>query len=52
MRNSGGESVLISSLADITPSFGPSLVPLFNLNPSATVNGASAQGYAPDRRSS
>ncbi|WP_201833557.1 efflux RND transporter permease subunit [Microvirga zambiensis] len=46
VRNSGGEAVPISSLADITPSFGPSLVPLFNLNPSATINGASAQGYS------
>ena len=40
VRNAGGEVVPISTLVDVTPSVGPSLVQLFNLYPSATINGA------------
>jgi HAE1 family hydrophobic/amphiphilic exporter-1 len=46
VRNGAGDVVPISSLVTVTPSLGPSLVPLFNLYPSATVNGAAAQGYS------
>ena len=44
VRNAGGEVVPISTLVDVTPSVGPSLVQLFNLYPSATINGAAAPG--------
>ncbi len=46
VRNSVGDVVPISSLVTVTPSLGPSLVPLFNLYPSATINGAAAPGYS------
>jgi HAE1 family hydrophobic/amphiphilic exporter-1 len=46
VRNAAGGLAPISSLASVTPSVGPSLVPLFNLNPSATINGTAAPGYS------
>ena len=46
IRNAGGELVPLSSLVDISPSYGPSLIQLFNLYPSATINGSAAPGYS------
>jgi HAE1 family hydrophobic/amphiphilic exporter-1 len=46
VRNSKGAMVPVGSLADVLPGVGPALIPLFNLNPSATINGVAAPGYS------
>jgi HAE1 family hydrophobic/amphiphilic exporter-1 len=46
VRNASGAMVPIGSVTTMLPSVGPALVPLFNLNPSATINGVAAPGYS------
>ncbi len=46
VRSQGGDMVPVGSLANITPSVGPSVVSLYNLHPSATLNGAAAPGFS------
>jgi hydrophobic/amphiphilic exporter-1 (mainly G- bacteria), HAE1 family len=46
VRNSKGAMVPVGTLANVVPGVGPALIPLFNLNPSATINGMAAQGYS------
>ena len=46
VRSKSGDMVPIGALADIRPALGPSVVSLYNLLPSATINGAAAQGYS------
>src|ERR1700744_348678 len=46
VRNSDGAMIPLGTVADITPSIGPSLISLYNLYPSSTVIGLPAQGYS------
>jgi HAE1 family hydrophobic/amphiphilic exporter-1 len=46
VRNAKGAMVPVGTLASVLPGVGPALIPLFNLNPSATINGAAAPGYS------
>jgi HAE1 family hydrophobic/amphiphilic exporter-1 len=46
VRNSDGAMIPLGTVADITPSVGPSLISLYNLYPSSTVIGLPAQGYS------
>jgi hydrophobic/amphiphilic exporter-1 (mainly G- bacteria), HAE1 family len=46
VRNSKGAMVPVGTLANVVPGVGPALIPLFNLNPSATINGMAARGYS------
>lgn len=46
VRNSSGEMVPIGTMTDITKSLGPALITLYNLYPSALINGMAAQGYS------
>jgi hydrophobic/amphiphilic exporter-1 (mainly G- bacteria), HAE1 family len=44
VRNAGGGMVPLGTIAAVAPSVGPALIPLFNLFPSATINGAAGPG--------
>ena len=44
VRGKSGDMVPIGALADIQPSLGPSVISLYNLLPSATINGAPGAG--------
>ncbi|MFO1149523.1 MAG: efflux RND transporter permease subunit [Alsobacter sp.] len=44
VRNAAGGMVPLGTLATVQPSAGPALIPLFNLFPSSTINGAAAPG--------
>ena len=46
VRNSQGLMIPLGTVANITPSIGPSLISLYNLYPSSTVIGLPAQGYS------
>jgi HAE1 family hydrophobic/amphiphilic exporter-1 len=46
VRNAKGAMVPVGTLASVLPGVGPALIPLFNLNPSATINGVAAPGYS------
>ena len=46
VRSESGGMVPIGSLAEIKPSQGPSVISLYNLFPSATINGAPADGFS------
>ncbi len=46
VRGRNGDMVPIGALTDIRPSVGPSVISLYNLQPSATINGAAAPGYS------
>jgi HAE1 family hydrophobic/amphiphilic exporter-1 len=46
VRNKQGDMVPLGTIVDIIPSVGPSLVSLYNLYPSAAVNGMPAAGFA------
>jgi len=45
-RNAQGEMVPIGTLATVRPAPGPALVSMFNMHPTATINGASAPGVS------
>ena len=46
VRNSSGDMVPIGTLAEIHYVYAPSLISLYNLYPSATINGAAAEGFS------
>ncbi|MCC6390991.1 MAG: multidrug efflux RND transporter permease subunit [Bryobacterales bacterium] len=46
VRNSGGEMVPVSSLANIEPRLGPEFTMRYNLYRSAQINGSAAPGYS------
>ena len=46
VRNQQGDMIPIGTVAKITPAVGPSLISLYNLYPSASINGLPAQGYS------
>ncbi len=46
VRNSQGEMVPIGTVADVRYTTGPALVTLYNLRPTATINGAAAAGIS------
>jgi len=46
VRNQSSTMVPIGTLAEISPTLGPSVISLYNLFPSATINGASAAGFS------
>ena len=50
VRSQSGNMVPVGALADIKPSQGPPLISLYNLFPSATINGAPAATSTPVRR--
>jgi HAE1 family hydrophobic/amphiphilic exporter-1 len=46
VRNQSSGMVPVGTLADIEPTLGPSVVSIYNLFPSATINGAPAEGFS------
>lgn len=46
VRNNTGQMVPIGTLTDIKQSLGPSLISLYNLYPSALINGMAGKGYS------
>ena len=46
VRNQNGDMIPIGTVANVTPSVGPSLISLYNLYPSSTVVGLPAQGFS------
>jgi HAE1 family hydrophobic/amphiphilic exporter-1 len=46
VRNASGGVIPLGTLITITPVAGPSLISLYNLYPSATINGIPAQGHS------
>jgi hydrophobic/amphiphilic exporter-1 (mainly G- bacteria), HAE1 family len=46
VRNSQGNMIPLGTVANVTPSVGPSLISLYNLYPSATIIGLPATGYS------
>ena len=46
IRSQGGQMVPLGTVADIKTSQGPSLISLYNLFPSAAINGSAAPGFS------
>ncbi|MBN8245980.1 MAG: efflux RND transporter permease subunit [Verrucomicrobia bacterium] len=46
VRSASGDMVPIGALAEIQPAWGPDVISLYNLYPSATVNGRAAPGFS------
>src|SRR5499427_9108323 len=46
VRNQSSNMVPVGALADIRPAHGPSVIPLYKLFPSATINGNPADGFS------
>ena len=46
VRNQNGDMIPLGTIANVTPTVGPSLISLYNLYPSATIVGLPAQGYS------
>lgn len=46
VKNQFGSMVPLGTLADMQPALGPSLISLYNLYPSSSINGVAAQGYS------
>jgi len=46
VRNANAQMVPLGTLVKVTPFVGPSLISLYNLHPSSTILGMSAQGYS------
>jgi HAE1 family hydrophobic/amphiphilic exporter-1 len=46
VKSQNGQMVPLGTLADIRSSVGPSIISLYNLFPSATLNGAATRGYS------
>ena len=46
VRSQSGDMVAIGALADVRAAWGPDVISLYNLYPSATLNGAAAEGYS------
>jgi hydrophobic/amphiphilic exporter-1 (mainly G- bacteria), HAE1 family len=46
VRNKNGDMIPLGTLVQITPTTGPSLISLYNLYPSASINGLPAPGFS------
>ncbi len=46
VRSQGGEMIPLNTVAAIEPAQGPAVITLYNLFPSATINGAARDGYS------
>ncbi|MGL5742019.1 MAG: efflux RND transporter permease subunit [Legionella sp.] len=46
VKNKSGEMVPLGTLTDMTPTLGPSIIPLYNLYPSSNIYGMAATGYS------
>jgi HAE1 family hydrophobic/amphiphilic exporter-1 len=46
VRSQSGKMVPLGTLADIRSTVGPSVISLYNLSPSATINGVANRGYS------
>ena len=46
VRNQSGQMIPLGTLADIRDDHGPSLISLYNLFPTATINGTAAAGFS------
>jgi HAE1 family hydrophobic/amphiphilic exporter-1 len=46
VRGTSGQMVPLSAVASIEPTQGPSVITLYNLFPSATINGAASEGFS------
>jgi len=46
VRNQASNMVPVSTIAEIEPTLGPSVISLYNLFPSATINGVPADGFS------
>ena len=46
VRNASGKMVPLGSLVSMSPGFGPSSIPLYNLYPSAAILGSSGEGFS------
>ena len=46
VRSQSGDMVAVGALAEIQPAWGPDVISLYNLLPSATINGMAADGYS------
>jgi HAE1 family hydrophobic/amphiphilic exporter-1 len=46
VRNQSSSMVPVGTIAEIEPTLGPSVISLYNLFPSATINGAPADGFS------
>jgi HAE1 family hydrophobic/amphiphilic exporter-1 len=46
VRSQSSSMVPVGTIAEIEPTLGPSVIPLYNLFPSATINGAPANGFS------
>ncbi|MDP3561612.1 MAG: efflux RND transporter permease subunit [Legionellaceae bacterium] len=46
VKNRSGEMVPLGTLTDLTPAIGPAIISLYNLYPSAMVNGIANPGYS------
>jgi len=46
VRNQNSSMVPVGTIAEIEPTLGPSVISLYNLFPSATINGAPAEGFS------
>ena len=46
VRSQSGAMIPLGAVAEINPTLGPAVVTLYNLRPSATINGAARDGYS------
>jgi len=46
VRSQSSSMVPVGTIAEIEPTLGPSVIPLYNLFPSATINGTPADGFS------
>lgn len=46
VRSQGGNMIPLGTLADIRPAHGPALISLYNLFPTATINGSAAASFS------
>jgi HAE1 family hydrophobic/amphiphilic exporter-1 len=46
VKNQSGGMVPLGTLTDMTPSVGPSIISLYNLYPSSSINGMAKQGFS------
>jgi HAE1 family hydrophobic/amphiphilic exporter-1 len=46
VRNNAGQMVPLGTLTDLTPTFGPPIITLYNTYPAAMINGRAAAGYS------
>lgn len=46
VKNQAGDMVPLGTLTDMTPAVGPSIISLYNLYPSSSINGMAKQGFS------